>query len=929
MDPDDAGTKQKWWTQDLSGQITLPGSMTENGLGDDITSTTPWTQTQPRLDEFFRDPRFAPYLKTDPVKIPFWLTPVKYYKGAAWYQRDIVVPEDWAAYGISLYLERVHWFSQAWINDQEVRQDFNHIGNRNSLSVAHVWNLGQLKPGKHRLTIRVDNRVHIPVGLNAHSVTDHTQTNWNGIVGRIELHPYDSIQLSAVKIEPDHSGKSVKVQLQTNVTMPGLGKVQGNVVITDPDGEPVAERIFEGPFAASKVPYTASHSRSLELKKPALPWDEFSPNLYKADVRLVEHSDDGTTKLLDSRTETFGFRDFSTSGTEFVVNGRPTFLRGTLECCIFPLTGYPPMEIEPWRRIMRIIKAHGLNHLRFHSWCPPEAAFDAADEAGVYFSIECASWAHPGEDKEYDEWLYAECERILREYGNHPSFCMLLYGNEPGGDKKTYHKFLTEFVDHWKEKENRILISGGAGWPDLKNNEFYITQKPRIQAWGAGLKSRVNALPPETVTDYSDFIAKHKMPVISHEIGQWCAYPNLKERSKYTGVTRAYNFDIFADSLAAHHMADQADDFLMASGKLQAALYKEDIESALRTRGMGGFQLLDLHDFPGQGTALVGVLDAFWDSKGYISAEEYRRFAGPVVPLARLSKRVFTNDEHLTCTVELANYSSAPLTVAPRWSLDLADGSNIASSEFDRQTFPVRNGLPLGMIDQPLDGVTKAAKVVLTVSLPGTDYINSWDVWVYPNAKDVDVVPKDDIMVTNELDENAMDRLNSGGKVLLMAADKVRDPASGKIQAGFSSIFWNTAWTGGQAPHTLGILCDPKNPALASFPTDFHSNWQWWYLLGGNPGTPVMVLDGLPKDVRPIVQSIDDWTTNHRLGYIWEANYGGGKLLVSSIFLVEPAEWHPVPRQMLHSLLEYMESDKFDPKITINQEQLETVLELP
>jgi hypothetical protein len=914
MDPNDQGVREQWATRDLPGKVKLPGSMTESGLGDDITSATPWTQAQERIDELFKDPRFAPYQVSNPVKIPFWLTPLKYYRGAAWYQREFEVPKEWEGKQVSLYLERVHWFSKVWIDGH-----LNLPGVEDSLSVPHVWNLGPLSPGRHRLSIYVDNEVRIPVGLNAHSVTDHTQTNWNGIIGKIELRAHPKLSLDSVEVRPDASNQTVSVSANCAVWSAFPGTVHTLYEIIGPDGELASSDTISMQRDANS--YVLNDSTAT-LKLAAAPrlWDEFSPVLYEARVQLIQEQDDGTTVLLDSRTEPFGFRDFATSGTEIVVNGRPTFLRGTLECCIFPLTGYPPTDIEPWRRIMRIIKAHGLNHLRFHSWCPPEAAFAAADEAGVYFSIEVASWARPGQDENYDNWLRAESERIVREYGNHPSFCMMLYGNEPLGDKAAYTRFLKKFVAEWKGRESRILFSGGAGWPALPNNDFLITPKPRIQLWGAGLTSRVNAKAPETTTDYADFIRKHKMPVISHEIGQWCVYPNLEERKKYTGVTRAYNFDIFADSLTSAGMAEQAHDFLMASGKLQALLYKEDIESALRTRGMGGFQLLDLHDFPGQGTALVGVLDPFWDSKGYISPEEYKRFAGPVVPLARLGKRVFTNDESLTCTVELANYSADAITAAPRWNLDLAEGKTVASGEFPRQDFPVRNGLTVGSITQALDAVTSAAKLVLTVSLPGTDYTNSWDVWVYP--KQVAAPPASgDLMVTSNLDEAAMERLKTGGKVLLMAQkDAVINPPSGPVQAGFSSIFWNTAWTGNQAPHTLGILCDPKHPAFAAFPTEFHTNWHWWYLVHN---APVMLMDGLPKSMRPIIQSIDDWNWNRRLAYAWEANYAGGTLLVTTLPVKDE---NPVSRQLLHSLQTYMDSPEFAPATTLTADQFSTVL---
>ncbi len=249
---------------------------------------------------------------------------------------------------------------------------------------------------------------------------------------------------------------------------------------------------------------------------------------------------------------------------------------------------------------------------------------------------------------------------MVKAYGNHPSFTFMAYGNEPGG--KNQNRFLGDFVSYWKKKDPRRLYTSGAGWPLLPENDYYSTPAPRIQQWGQGVQSRVNAKPPETMTDYREFVEQHKnAPVISHEIGQWCVYPNLDEMTKYKGLLKARNFEIFQDQLERNGMLNQARDFLMASGKLQALLYKEDIESALRTPGFGGFQLLDLHDFPGQGTALVGVLDPFWGSKGYITAEQYRRFAGPMVPLARLERRIFEAGDVVKARIELAQFGPADL----------------------------------------------------------------------------------------------------------------------------------------------------------------------------------------------------------------------------------------------------------------------------
>ena len=388
-----------------------------------------------------------------------------------------------------------------------------------------------------------------------------------------------------------------------------------------------------------------SFTVDLRAKFPAPLWDEFHPVLHFAKVGL--HTGDDVAA--DTHTTTFGFREARNDNGTLTINGRPTFLRGTLECAIFPLTGHPPTDVDSWKRIIRICKAHGLNHMRFHSWCPPEAAFAAADELGFYLMAEVSSWANQGAQigsgRPLDAWIEAETGRMIEAYGNHPSFLLMAYGNEPDGPN--HKQWLQGWVARWQEKDPRRLYTTGSGWPVMPGSDFHSLPQPRIQRWGEGLKSIINGQAPRTDFDWREIANQHPdAPVISHEIGQWCVYPDFDEIEKYTGHFKARNFEIFRETARRNGMLEQARDFLMASGKWQAACYKHDIEAALRTPRFGGFQLLDLHDFPGQGTALVGVLDAFWDSKGYISAEEYSRFCGPVVPLARLPKMVWLSQRN-------------------------------------------------------------------------------------------------------------------------------------------------------------------------------------------------------------------------------------------------------------------------------------------
>jgi hypothetical protein len=897
LDRADRGIQDRWFAQSLPGKIYLPGSLPAQGIGDDITTNTPWVGGV-KQSPWFTAPEYEKYRQPGNVKVPFWLQPDKYYKGVAWYQRDIDIPKNWKNRRVVLSLERPHWETRVWVDNQ-------CLGTNDSLSTPHEYDLGQISAGRHTLTMRVDNDMIIDIGENSHAISDHTQGDWNGVVGKIELKTTPRVWLDDVQAYPDAAHKTVlvKIHLGNDTGMPG-----GGILTIGKQTVPV-NWTAQGGDAAMEI----------ALGDDAQLWDEFHPALQHLTVTLQSPE-------REARAIVFGLRDISTQGTQFVLNGRKIFIRGTLECCIFPKTGHPPTDIADWKRIIRIAKSYGLNLIRFHSYCPPEAAFTAGDELGFYFQVETC-WANQsttiGDGHPVDQWVYDETARILKAYGNHPSFLFMPYGNEPGGNQAA--AFLTKYVTHFKALDARRLWTSGSGWPQISANQFDITPDPRIQLWGAGLKSRINGQPPETTTDYRDYIQKRTVPVISHEIGQWCVYPNFAEMPKYTGYLKPKNFAIFRDQLAANDMAPLAKQFLLASGKLQTLCYKEDIESALRTPGMGGFELLDLHDFPGQGTALVGVLDPFWDEKGYVTAAEYRRFCNRTVLLARLPKRVFTTDEKLTATLEVSQFGAAPLENAiPTWKLINNAGRIFARGELPAKTIPVDNGIALGAASIDLKNIPAPAKYKLVAGLAGTKFENDWDVWVYPAQLPAG---SRDVLVTATFDDAARHRLENGGKVLLTIPGKhVRNYVKDPVKLGFSSIFWNTAWTGRQAPTTLGILCDSKNPALAEFPTEFCSNWQWWYLIHR---AGALRLDVLPADTVPVVRVIDDWVTAHPLALVVEGKVGAGKIIVCGCDLTGDGVMDPVSRQLRTSLVDYLGSDKCQPATRLTVAQINQLIAEP
>jgi hypothetical protein len=908
-DPEDAGTGAMWFKQSLPEVITLPGSMTSNGKGNEVDIHTQWTG-QVVDKSFYLSPQYARYREPENFKVPFWLQPVKHYVDAAWYQKEIEIPAGWDGQYLELFLERCHWESRLWVNGQEA-------GMRNSLGTPHIYDITDLaKTGKNILTLCVDNRTkEIDPGINSHSISDHTQSNWNGIVGDIYLEARPLIHIRHISVYPDveqkkavvrigvsnPAGASAGLRLQvsaTGATRPG--KVNKEVTLDAPDG-------------LIEIEYPMGPDMAL--------WDEFEPNLYTLEVRLTDKSR-GTT---DSKSTTFGMRSFVAEGRHLAINGRPLFLRGTLECAIFPKTGYPPTDVESWARIITICRDHGLNHMRFHSWCPPKAAFEAADQAGFYFQVEASSWANQsttlGDGHPFDQYVYEETARMMEQYGNHPSFVMMAYGNEPGGAR--HREFLTSYVSFWQKEDPRRLYVAGAGWPNLDVNDFHNDPAPRIQAWGAGLNSIINREPPRSNYDWSAYTGRHPQPVVSHEIGQWCVYPNFREIEKYDGVLKARNFEIFRETLGENGMAHLADSFLLASGKLQVLCYKADIEAALRTNPFGGFQLLDLHDFPGQGTALIGILDPFWDEKGYITPEEFRRFCNTTVPLARLPKHIFTNDETITIPIEIAHFGKSMLTgIAPGWKVLDQNGQAMLEGTLPEVDIPVGNGTSLGEITILPGQFAEAVQLTLEVTAGG--FSNHWDFWVYPASRD-EIQGVADIRIVQKPDASTLKYLDAGGTVLLhLEKGTLRDEMGGNIGIGFSSIFWNTAWTRGQKPHTLGILCNPAHPALTDFPTQYHSNWQWWDAMSHSGA---INLSTFPADLKPIVRVIDDWFTNRPLALLFEAKVGKGKLLISGIDFSTNIENRPEAQQLLHSLKKYMAGDTFNPQTELTADQIRKLIQ--
>lgn len=829
------------------------------------------------------------------------------YVGTAAYTRRVTAPASWKGKKITLTLGRAIWTSAVAIDGTEIPQ------HGESLVAPHEFDLtGYIVPGKTQtITLRINNGNIYP-GINiegskyvekesremTHAYTNHTQIKWNGVLGEITLKARPAAHITNVGIHPDFNSKQINLRYSLN--NPADAKATLLAYVTEKRSGK------RWPVSVKPTSITANELQlTIPFAKDISNWSEFNPSVYQ--LTSVMQSSGGT----DTTKVDFGLRSLTVADGNLHLNGNRIFIRGNLECVIFPKTGYPPMTEAEWAALYTKAKSYGLNSFRFHSWCPPQAAFVAADKLGFYLQVELPHWnLKVGADTAALSFLSREAHRIINEYGNHPSFLFFSMGNELEGDFGKLNALVTEL----KEKDKRHLYStttftfqkGITGVPQPQD-DFFVTQWTK-QGWVRG-QGVFNDKAPDFSTDYSKNANGVSIPLISHEIGQYSVYPDMKEIALYKGNLTAPNFVAVRADLQKKGLISLADDYLHASGKFATLLYKEEIEKALKTAEFDGFQLLQLQDFPGQGTALVGLLNAFWETKGVVTPAAFSRYCSPVTPLIRFNKAVYKNNETFAAKVELANFREPLKNAAVTWKIKDEAGRVFASGSFPKRTYTVGNRLDAGEIIFPLPSITEAKKLVIEVAVAGTSYINDWSIWVYPS-----VLPeaKQDVMVANSLSD-ALAALNAGRNVLLCPAPDTLNGVAGK----FVPVFWSPVHFPDQ-PGTMGLLIKAKHKALRHFPTDTYSNWQWWDLTTKSKALKM----GAMPDAANIVRPIDNFVTNENLSSVFEAKVGKGGLIFCSMDVISNLEQRPQAKQLRYSLLRYMNGADFNPSWTMSAEEL-------
>lgn len=846
-----------------------------------------------------------------------YMTDQYYFEGYAWYSKMLEVEESWVDKKLTLFLERTR-ISTVYIDDVEIET-------LDSLCGYHEHDLtGRLTAGQHKITVRVNNTDYTTRG--GHMTSPDTQTNWNGILGRIELQIREQCYPKNIQVEA-YTPEQICVCADIN----GVESGKATVVIRRKTGETLYQKDYS---------FTEYHLHAeLAIKEENLLWDEYHANLLQAEVTVEK----------ESITTDFGIRKLSYDKRRLFINGKDVFLRGKHDGLVFPHLGYAPMKVEEWKHVFSIAKEYGINHYRFHTCCPPDAAFTAADEMGIYLEPELPFWgtiAAPGEEgyqEEEQNYLLEEGYRILRDYGNHPSFVIFPMGNELWGSKERINSFLHAY----KKVDKRHLYTQGSNnfqfFPAVLEDEDIFCgvrfAKDRLFRGSYAMcdapQGHIQVAAPDSSYNYDDMIVPvqtneaeaggdyieiqygtgtkkvkatqgeqvliPQVPVISHEVGQYDFFPDFTELGRYEGPQQPLYLKIYQERMEKSNTFAQWRDFFKATGALAIDCYRREIETALRTRELSGFQLLDLQDFPGQCVALVGVLNAWMESKGLITASEWRQFCNDTVILAELDRFVVEAEQTVNMPIKLSvcnwsGFKGTELQYCIRYSEQVIAENVIPISKGGERLQEV------GIVTFKIPKLQAPEKISIELRITGTEYRNQYTLWAYPKCE---------ISIT----ETA---ISYEGKTVLIAhsMDKVMEyqeknqafiyipsQTEADIEGTYCTDFWNypmfrsisESMNRRMPIGTLGLFIHTEDPVIKGFPCESYSTPQWYQLV---EHSHCVILDD-EKDIRLIVQPIDNVERCHKLGMLYYQN----DVLVCTSRLWEIAEY-PEVRAFTKAIIE-------------------------
>lgn len=764
--------------------------------------------------------------------------------------------------------------------------------------------------------------------IGASAATDETQTNWNGILGDFGIYEegrqfFESLRVYSVNGTLSVRGRicgleAARARLEKPALLLESEALAGGVAVLSTQawlfGETDCEIRVDGiPLADTCERWDEGAGKLYALRAVLCGGKDEAcgeaPNDAGADEGLAVRQSGGKDAGVLAQTETtFGVRDFGVDeGLRLTLNGRRIFLRGEANCCVFPQEGHPPMDEERWRSVLEAYAAYGVNCMRFHSWCPPDAAFAAADQMGMLMQPELSHWNFKdafGDEKARD-YYRRELYAVLDMLANHPSFVMLTFGNELNCTEEG-DAFAGRLLDEARAYDPTRLYANASNYRYGEEgtdpgSDFYTAMAYRgemLRATSSPMAGHLNEAYPSACRTYDaavEQVHREKKPLFGFEVGQYEILPDFSQVGQFSGVTRAVNLERIREEARERGLLFDWPRMVEATGELALLCYREEVEAALRTKGMSGLSLLGLQDFPGQGTALVGMMDSHLKPKPYAFAkpQRFRAFFGQTVPLLYLKKYTYVGGDLLEADVKLAHYGSERLVCTAGWEL-LEDGGAVESGTFPAGVFEAGKLCEVGALRLRLPEPAVSRRFGLRIFAGAFE--NCYPLWVYADRE-----PEDpgNVLVEKRLSASVLAAARAGRTVFLEPQpDEKHIPAS--VEGHFTTDFWSVG-TFPEQSGTMGMLIDRTHPALAEFPTEFYCNYQWWPMANGRP----MIL---PGQIRPIVAVPDCCSRLRHLGLLFEASFGAGRIMVSAMGLTEKQQ-HPECRALLRSLLHYLDRE--------------------
>ncbi len=889
----------------------LPGSLDENHMGDPDKVAKAW---HPDVEDREKN---AEKMKADDPRIATRLTRNYTYEGEAVFSRtfDEIVRPDRRYF---LFAERARALTLKVDGKKAPCVKY-------SLSAPTVFEVTSLlQKGSHIELISDNTYPGMPYKdiTFSSAATDETQTNWNGIIGELFIEEKEKAFISDFRVYPEKDIEdTISGIVEINYREPKDNKKQSSMDYTlEITGDCLEQKAVFSKKLFSDASNTISFG-AVEIKREYLckRWDEEEGNLLRLKATLFVGGG-----ILDEKEITFGLRSFTYDEEgRFTLNGRRIFLRSEANCALFPETGHPPMDTKSWRKIMKTYLSYGVNCVRFHSWCPPKAAFVAADELGMLLQVELPNW-NPRDafgTKQSRAFYENEILQIVKEYANHPSFVMLTLGNELHSDEDGI-KHMHRLMELARDIDTTRLYAWGSnnfyGEKGVDSeSDFYTSSNSGddvLRLAVAGNKGLINTTEPNAKRDFSKEIGRirrqYKKPVFSFEVGQYEILPDMHELEFFKGVTRPDNFLIVRDRQRAAGLSDKEwEKRVNATGELALLCYRQEVETVLRTPEMSGISLLGLQDFTGQGTALVGMLNSHLYPKSYPFAlpERFKRFFKSQAVLLLLDKYVYEVGETVRAEVKVANYGKRDLDGSAVYDMtvlnEYCDGKGelyaLGEIEGNRKC---RAGelTSLGFIEIFLGSkISKPSKCDISVTVDGVK--SDYGIWVFPKC---DPVCPENVYETETLDDRAKKVLEEGGTVYY-SPKSTKEAIPNSIQAQFSTDFWSVGTFPFQEG-AMGQLIDKAHPVFEHFPTEEWTTFLWFHMANQRAFI-------LPRYMKTIVAEMDSYVTLRPMAMLFEAKCCGGKLMASSMGLQDLQQF-PEARALLQGIYEYMGSDRFNPE---------------